>query len=64
MFKLMSLVLFGAALSACGSSEVVAPTMNVSIGQQLMDLKQAKDKGVISQSEWDQQKQRLIKSVQ
>jgi hypothetical protein len=50
-------------LAACGSTEVVAPTMNVSVGQQLIDLKKARDSGAISPAEWDQQKQRIINSV-
>ena len=50
-------------LGACSSTDVVAPTMNVSIGQQLIDLKTARDKGAISQSEWQQQKQHVIDSV-
>lgn len=50
-------------LGACSGTEVVAPTMNVSIGQQLIDLKNARDSGAISQAEWLKQKQRIIDSV-
>jgi hypothetical protein len=64
MNKLMTILLACGALAACGSTDVVAPTMNVSIGQQLIDLKKARDSGAISQAEWDQQKQRIIKSVE
>ena len=64
MTKTMAILLLGGLLSACSSTEVVAPTMNVSVGKQLMDLKKAKDSGAISQKEWEQQKDRLIKSVQ
>ena len=63
MIKTFSIVLMAGALSACGSTEVVAPTMNVSIGQQLIDLKNARDSNAISQKEWEQQKERLISSV-
>ncbi|HEX6721716.1 MAG TPA: hypothetical protein VF107_09115 [Burkholderiaceae bacterium] len=63
MIKTLSIVLMAGALSACGSTEVVAPTMNVSIGQQLIDLKNARDSNAISQKEWEQQKERLISSV-
>lgn len=54
------------ALAACTSSktEVLPPTVNVSIGQQLIDLKKAKDSGALSQKEYDQQVRRLIDSVQ
>ena len=63
MIKTLSIVLMAGALSACGSTEVVAPTMNVSVGQQLIDLKNARDSNAISQKEWEQQKERLINSV-
>ena len=52
-------------LVACTSTstDVLPPTVNVSIGQQLIDLKNAKDKGAISQSEYDKQAKQLINSV-
>ncbi len=53
-----------AALAACGSTtEVVPPTVNVSIGQQLIDLKKARDSGALTPSEYERQKARLIDSV-
>jgi uncharacterized lipoprotein YbaY len=62
-----SAVLFGAAvaisLAACSSTDVVAPTMNVSIGKQLIDLKKAQESGAISQREWERQKAEIIDSV-
>lgn len=64
MVKLTEIVLACGLLAACANTEVVAPTVSVSIGQQLIDLKKAKDSGALSQSEWEQQKQRLINSVQ
>lgn len=69
MLKQLSIVLSGTALAlglvACGSrTEVIAPTVNVSIGQQLIDLKRARDSGAISQSEWESQKKKLINSVE
>jgi hypothetical protein len=67
MLKAMSMMLTAAvlavALGACSSTEVVAPTMNVSVGKQLMDLKKARDSGALSQKEWEQQKQNLINAV-
>lgn len=51
------------ALAGCGSTEVVAPTVSVSIGQQLIDLKKARDSGAMSQAEYDKQKANLIASV-
>lgn len=69
MLGQLTKVLCGTALAlglvACGSkTEVIAPTVNVSIGQQLIDLKKARDSGAISQSQWEQQKKNLINSVQ
>jgi hypothetical protein len=54
------------ALAACSSSstEVMPPTVNVSIGQQLIDLKRARDSGALSQAEYEQQARKLINSVQ
>lgn len=54
------------ALAACSSAktEVMPPTVNVSVGQQLIDLKQAKDSGALSQQEYEQQVRKLIDSVQ
>jgi hypothetical protein len=64
MKKVLAVVLCGGLMAACSSTEVIAPTMNVSVGQQLIDLKKAKDSGAISQGEWEKQKQQLIKSVE
>lgn len=52
-------------LGACSSSktEVLPPTVNVSIGQQLIDLKKAKDSGVITESVYQVQVRRVIDSV-
>jgi hypothetical protein len=53
-------------LTACSSAktEVMPPTVNVSIGQQLIDLKKARDSGALSQKEYEQQVRKLIDSVQ
>jgi len=53
-------------LTACSSAktEVMPPTVNVSIGQQLIDLKKARDSGAMSQTEYQQQVRRLIDSVE
>ena len=55
-----------AVLTACSSAktEVMPPTVNVSIGQQLIDLKKARDSGALSQKEYEQQARKLIDSVQ
>jgi hypothetical protein len=53
-------------LAACSSAntEVMPPVVNVSIGQQLIDLKKAKDGGALTQKEYEQQARKLIDSVQ
>ena len=52
------------ALAGCGGNEVVRPTVSVSVGQQLIDLKKARDSGALSPREYEQQKTRLIRSVE
>jgi uncharacterized protein YcfL len=64
MIRTRSLIagaLLALMLAGCGSStKVVQPNVNVSIGQQLIDLKNAKDSGALSESEYKKQKQALI----
>ena len=51
-------------LTACGSTEkVVQPTINASIGQQLIDLKKAHEAGAMDQGEYERQREMLIDSV-
>ena len=52
------------ALSGCGGTEVVRPTVSVSVGQQLIDLKKAHDSGALSDKEYQSQKAQLINRVQ
>lgn len=51
-------------LSACSSNRVVHAPVEVTIGQQLIDLKKAHTSGALSDAEYDQQRRRLIQSVQ
>jgi hypothetical protein len=53
-----------AMLAACGGNEVVRPAVNVSVGQQLIDLKKARDAGALSAREYEYQRKRLIDSVE
>jgi hypothetical protein len=62
MRPLASLVI-AIALSSCHGSEEVRPTMNVSIGQQLIDLKKARDSGALTEQQYQSEKAQLIKSV-
>jgi len=54
-----------AITSGCSSAktEVLPPTVSVSIGQQLIDLKKAKDAGALSDKEYQAQVRRVIDSV-
>ncbi|HEU5294173.1 MAG TPA: hypothetical protein VFU71_05250 [Burkholderiaceae bacterium] len=49
-------------LVGCGN-EVVQPTVNVSVGQQLIDLKNARDSGALKEDEYRKQRKMLIDSV-
>ena len=46
-----------------GGHEVVQPAVNVSVGQQLIDLKKARDSGALSERDYQRQKEQLIDSV-
>ncbi|HKY02590.1 MAG TPA: hypothetical protein VJM53_08560 [Burkholderiales bacterium] len=51
-------------LTACGGgAEVKTSTTTVSVGQQLIDLKKARDTGAMTQAEYDGAKSRLIDRV-
>jgi hypothetical protein len=50
-----------ALLAGCGS-DPPRPTMSVSVGQQLIDLKKARDSGALSPREYEQQKAQLIRN--
>jgi hypothetical protein len=58
--------LSAAAVAGCSSSstDVLAPTVSVSIGQQLIDLKRARESGAISEQEYQTQVRRVIDSVE
>ena len=51
-------------VAGCGGHEVVQPAVNVSVGQQLIDLKKARDSGALTQREYESQKALLIKNVE
>jgi hypothetical protein len=58
------IVALSPALSACGSNEVVRPAVNVTIGQQLIDLKKARDSGALSADEYESQRKQVLKNVE
>jgi hypothetical protein len=60
-FAALAIVL-GMSLSACGGGGGPTTVQNttVSKGQQLMDLKEALDKGAITQDEYDAQRKKIL----
>lgn len=52
-----------ALLGGCSSTEVVR-RLDVTVGQQLIDLKNARDNGALSASEYDSQRRKLINNVE
>jgi hypothetical protein len=50
-------------LAGCASDEIVKARLDVTVGQQLIDLKNAHDAGALSRAEYDRQRVRLIESV-
>lgn len=63
MSRFMVTALLAASLAACNSTTVMPPNVNVSIGQQLIDLKKARDAGALSEKEYQRQREDLIDSV-
>lgn len=51
-------------VAGCGGNEVLQPTVSVSVGQQLIDLKKARDSGALNERDYERQKKQLIDSVQ
>lgn len=61
--RLVLISLLAALAAGCSSEKVLQPAMEVTIGQQLIDLKKARDAGALSDREYEQQKQRLIDNL-
>lgn len=51
------------ALAGCSSNEVLHAPVDVTIGQQLIDLKNAHTRGALSVREYDEQRRKLIEAV-
>jgi PBP1b-binding outer membrane lipoprotein LpoB len=59
--KLLSVLFLAFALSGCGGDEVVVQNVSQkSKGQELQDLQQAYDKGIITQKEYEKQKDIIL----
>jgi hypothetical protein len=52
--------LVAAALAGCGGADVRTTTTTISVGQQLIDLKKAKDSGAMSEREYERARRDLI----
>ena len=51
------------AAAGCSEHEVLQPTVSVSVGQQLIDLKKARDSGALAERDYQRQKEQLIDNV-
>ncbi|MBK8017542.1 MAG: SHOCT domain-containing protein [Betaproteobacteria bacterium] len=61
---LVAALLAACTLAGCGSPKPKGPRIDVTIGQQLIELKEAHDAGALSDKEYERQKKALIDSVQ
>ena len=50
-------------LAGCSHREVMRPNVEATIGQQLIDLKKARDSGALNDSEYQRQKRHLIDNM-
>jgi hypothetical protein len=57
----LAILVVASLLCACGSPP--RPRVDVTIGQQLIELKEAHDAGALSTKEYDRQRKMLIDSV-
>ena len=61
---LMCATLLALTVIGCSSTDVVRAPLDVTIGQQLIDLKAAHDSGALTRSEFESQRRQLIDSVE
>jgi len=65
LMKILILISLTAGLSACWNGENVHVSLgDVSVGQQLLDLKAALDAGAMSQQEYDETRLKFLSLVQ
>jgi hypothetical protein len=63
IFLSASALLIALSLSACGGDETVVKNVSQqSTGQQLLSLKEALDKGIITQSQYENQKAIILRN--
>ena len=61
---LLAAILAAGLLCGCGSNKPAGPRVDVTIGQQLIELKEAHDGGALNDKEYSLQRKKLIDSVQ
>jgi len=57
---LAAAVVASALVAGCGGADVKTTTTTISIGQQLIDLKTARDSGAISEQEYQRARKALV----
>ena len=60
---LLAAILAAGLLCGCGSNKPAGPRVDVTIGQQLIELKEAHDGGALNDREFARQKKTLIESI-
>jgi hypothetical protein len=60
----LAAILAAGLLYGCGSDKPPGPRVDVTIGQQLIELKEAHDAGALNDKEYNVQRKKLIDSVQ
>lgn len=63
LMKAVPIVALVLGVVACSSNEVLRAPLDLTIGQQLIDLKKAHNTGALSNAEYDQQRRRLVDNV-
>jgi len=53
-------IFLATALAGCGGADVKTTTTTISIGQQLIDLKNARDSGAITEREYSRARSALV----
>ncbi|MDQ1335093.1 MAG: hypothetical protein QG552_2043 [Thermodesulfobacteriota bacterium] len=61
-FILFTLLIFGAGLFGCGGggAELQSHTTTTTIGQELIDLQSAYDRGLITKDQYESQKKKIL----
>ena len=60
----LAAILAAGLLYGCSSSKPTGPRVDVTIGQQLIELKEAHDVGALTDKEYDRQRKQLIDHLQ